>query len=525
MWAYETTFYQIYPLGFCGVSRQNEPVAEGGAPAAGETAPSAAGVAPAPEGGDASPTAGGDAAAAPIRKVAAWAPYLGHMGFGAVLLNPVFESDSHGYDTRDLRSLDHRLGTNTDFADVVRELHAHGVRVVLDAVFNHVGRGFWAFRDVQARRWDSPYKDWFNISFDGNSNYDDGFWYEGWEGHYELVKLNLRNPAVVDYLLDTVRGWVREFGIDGLRLDVAYSLDRDFMHRLRELANELGPEVGEDAEADASRFAPGAAPARLGGDFVLIGETLHGDYNQIVNPGMLHSCTNYECYKGLYSSFNSENLFEIAHSLHRQYGGDPWCIYRGKHLLSFADNHDVTRLASILTNSACIRPAYGVLFGMPGIPCVYYGSEWGATGVKGAHDDFDLRPAFAEPVENDLAAFVRALVALRDGHAEGLDAADAARAGRALAYGAYKNVQILNKQLLFERAADAGAWEDRPDGPAASVLVAVNAVGEPFELGAGELNGEFVELLAGEGHAAGERVELSGTLSLAPYDVRFLLRA
>ena len=493
MWAYETTFYQIYPLGFCGVPRTNVPVAEEG-PGEGRQE-----------------TRTDDSA--PIRKVAAWAPYLKRMGFGTVLLNPVFESDSHGYDTRDLTHVDRRLGTNADFADVVRELHAHGVRVVLDAVFNHVGRGFWAFRDVQARKWDSPYKDWFCISFDGNSAYDDGFWYEGWEGHFELVKLNLANPAVVDYLLGCVRGWVRDFGIDGLRLDVAYSLDRGFMHRLRELANELGPEVGEDAAGDAARFVPDAAPARLGGDFVLIGETLHGDYNQIVNDDLLHSCTNYECYKGLYSSFNSQNLFEIAHSLHRQFGGDPWCIYRGKHLLSFADNHDVTRLASILTDPACIQPAYGVLFGMPGIPCVYYGSEWGATGVKGAHDDFDLRPAFEAPVENDLAEFVRALVAVRGGHAEGVSPEEAARAERALCYGAYRNVQIQNKQLLFERASDD-----------ACVYVAVNAVAEPFAFNAGELNDSFVDLLAGPGRAAGEGTELGGSLELAPYEVRYLLR-
>ena len=285
------------------------------------------------------------------------------------------------------------------------------------------------------------------------------------------------------------------------------------MHRLRELANGLSAEVPESAAEDLGRFEPGAAPARLGGDFVLIGETLHGDYNQIVSDGMLHSCTNYECYKGLYSSFNSQNLFEIAHSLHRQYGGDPWCIYRGMHLLSFADNHDVTRLASILADPACIRPAYGVLFGMPGIPCVYYGSEWGATGTKGAHDDFDLRPAFEAPVDNELSGFVRSLVAVRGGHAEGVSSDAAARVERALCYGAYRNVVIQNKQLLFERACDD-----------ACVLVAVNAVGDSLTFNAGELNGTFVELLGSGDVQAGESVELGGSLEIAPYEVRYLLR-
>ena len=468
MWAFDATFYQIYPLGFCGAPRVNE------------TEPStepATAVEPTPASDSAD-------APAPILKIADWADYLQKLGIGAVILNPVFESDSHGYDTRDLTRIDHRLGTNADFATVCAALHERGIHVVLDAVLNHVGRGFWAFQDVRARRWDSPYRDWFCINFDGNSAYDDGFWYEGWEGHFELVKLNLRNPAVVDYLLQCVRGWREEFGIDGLRLDVAYSLDHDFLRRLHGLSRELAPD----------------------GDFVLIGETLHGDYNQLVNPKMLDSCTNYECYKGLYSALNSHNMFEIAHSLHRQFGADPWCIYQGKHLLSFADNHDVTRLASILTDPACVRPAYGLLFGMPGIPCLYYGSEWGATGIKGAHDDFDLRPSFAAPEPNELTVYLERLIAARTGRAEGVPTEDAARAGHALCHGGYRNVHIASEQLLFERTCNG-----------ARVLVAVNAAATQATVAAGELNGTFIDLLDN-----GAAVELTGSLDLAPYEVRYL---
>lgn len=297
MWAYESIFYQIFPLGLCGAPQENDGVFE-------------------PR----------------IKRIIDWADYLHDLGIGSVLLNPVFESSTHGYDTRDLRRIDCRLGSEDDFALVVDELHNRGIRVVLDAVFNHVGREFWAFEDLKEHGWDSRYRDWFITNFDGDSPYGDGFWYEGWEGHFELVKLNLTNPEVVEYLLDCVRFWRERFGIDGLRLDVAYSLDRGFIGRLRALADELGAQGG------------------TGREFVLIGETLHGDYGQLVGDGMLHSCTNYECYKGLYSSFNSHNMFEIAHSLHRQFGSDPWCIYRGMHLLSFADNHDVTRLASILAD-------------------------------------------------------------------------------------------------------------------------------------------------------------------------------
>ena len=446
MWFDDATIYQIYPLGLCGAPLQND-----GSDQTGEHR---------------------------ILRVLDWVEHIKKLGVTCVLFNPLFDSDAHGYDTRDYNRVDPRLGTKEDFQAVCKALHEAGIRVMLDGVFNHVGRGFWAFRDVQEKKLDSAYKDWFHISFDGNTGYNDGFWYEAWEGCYELVKLNLRNPAVKEHLFDAVRGWVRDYDIDGLRLDVAYCLDLDFLAELRGLANSIKP------------------------DFVLVGETLHGDYNRWMNDHACHSVTNYECYKGLYSSFNSVNMFEIAHSLHRQFGGDPWCIYRGKHLLSFVDNHDVPRLASILTDKSCLRPAYGMLFGMPGIPCVYYGSEWGIAGEKGGPDgDWALRPALNEPAPNELTAFITQLAHLRS-------ADDAA--ARALNYGAYRNVVIQNKQLLFERACDG-----------ATGLVAVNAVGEPYTFGAGELNGSFVDLLA-DGVPT---VELAGSLELAPYEVRYLLRA
>ena len=205
----------------------------------------------------------------------------------------------------------------------VKRFITHNIKIMLDGVFNHVGRGFWAFQDVLEKKWDSPYKDWFYINFDGNSAYNDGFWYEGWEGHYELVKLNLQNPAVTDHLLSCIKMWIETFGIDGLRLDVAYSLDHNFMRRLRSFCEEIKP------------------------GFALVGEVLFGDYNLIVNNEMLHSCTNYECYKGLFSSFNSMNMFEIIHSLLRQFGPENWTLYKGKHLLRLW----------ITTTSRALRPS------------------------------------------------------------------------------------------------------------------------------------------------------------------------
>ena len=433
MWAYEGVFYQIYPIGFCGAPVHNDGVT-----------------------------------VSRILKLKDWAGYLGDLGITSILLNPIFESDNHGYDTRDFKKIDCRLGTNEDFAEVCKSLHENGVKIVLDGVFNHVGRGFWAFKDVQEKKWDSPYKDWFHISFDGNSCYDDGFWYEGWEGHFELVKLNLQNPAVVDYLLECVKFWINTFDIDGLRLDVAYSLDHNFMRRLRSYTQELKP------------------------DFALIGEVLFGDYNIIVNDEMLHSCTNYECYKGLYSSFNSMNLFEIAHSLHRQFGADPWCIYRGKHLMTFADNHDVTRLASILTNKAHIPLAYGLLLGMPGVPCLYYGSEWGEPGEKAPDNDYALRPRFDAPKPNELTSFIKKLIQIRE-HSD------------ALCNGSYRNVVIQNHQLIFERCTEN-----------TRVLVAINAADYPYTAYHGDLSGQMTDLITGE------TVTMQGQLELPPYSVQYL---
>ena len=433
MWAYNSIFYQIYPIGFCGAPVHNDGVC-----------------------------------VPRIRKLMDWSEYLQTLGVDSILLNPIFESDNHGYDTRDFKTIDCRLGTNEDFKEVCEDLHKHNVKIVLDGVFNHVGRGFWAFKDVQEKKWDSPYKDWFHISFDGNSCYNDGFWYEGWEGHFELVKLNLQNPAVVDYLMECVKYWIDEFDIDGLRLDVAYSLDHNFMRRLRSYTQELKP------------------------DFALIGEVLFGDYNIIVNDEMLHSCTNYECYKGLYSSFNSMNMFEIAHSLHRQFGSDQWCIYRGKHLMTFVDNHDVTRLASILTNKKHIPLAYGLLMGMPGIPCLYYGSEWAEQGEKAPDNDYALRPCFEEPKPNELTEFIKKLIRVR-------------QESDALCNGAYKNVVIQNHQLVFERCSE----KER-------VIVAINAADYPYTANAGELNGTAADLLTGE------TVTMKGQLELKPYSVQYL---
>lgn len=431
MWAYESVFYQIYPLGFCGAPFENDGILEHR-----------------------------------IKKVEEWIPHIKKLGMDAIYFSPVFESDTHGYNTRDYKKIDVRLGTNEDFKEVCAKLHENGIKVVLDGVFNHVGRGFYQFQDVVKTRENSPFLNWFNISLDGNSNYNDGLWYEGWEGNYDLVKLNLHNEEVIEHIFDAVKFWIDEFEIDGLRLDVAYCLEENFVRRLRSYTAELK------------------------NDFYLLGEMLHGDYNRMVNDEMLHSSTNYECYKGLHSSFNSMNMYEIVHSLLRQFGPENWTLYRGKHMLSFVDNHDVTRVASVLGNEKHLPLIYAMCFGMPGIPCVYYGSEWGAKADK-SEGDPALRACFSAPVYNELSEWISKL-------------AEAKKNSVALNYGDFRSVVLTNKQCIFERKTD----NER-------VLVAINADSEPFTAHFDAGCGQAVDLISGETH------DFGGGSTLPPYSAYF----
>ena len=378
---YNQTIYQIYPLGLCGAPKENDGNLQHR-----------------------------------ICKIGKWIPHFTKLGITAILFNPVFESDRHGYDTRDYTKIDCRLGTNEDFVALCNQFHKANISIILDGVFNHVGRGFPYFQDVIQHKWNSPYKDWFHINFD-DTNHEDGFWYEGWEGHQELVKLNLQNPEVRNYLISCVDQWVEQFKIDGLRLDVAYMLDRTFMHELCDHVRSKHP------------------------DFFFLGEMIGGDYNQIMNDGLLDSVTNYECRKGLYSSLNSMNLFEIGYSLNRQFGKDSWCLYTGKHLLSFVDNHDVDRIASTLTDEKDIPLVYALMYAMPGIPCIYYGSEWGIQGKRTNYSDDVLRPCIDSPQWNTLCELIQKLNTLRKQYP-------------VFSYGDYTQLYIQNKQLVFRRKTD-----------------------------------------------------------------------
>jgi cyclomaltodextrinase len=352
-----------------------------------------------------------------IAKIERWIPHLKEMSVNAVYFTPVFESSYHGYDIRDYYKIDKRLGTNKDFKELCEKLHENDIRIILDGVFNHVGREFWAFKDIQINKKNSRYCSWFSdLNFDSKSPFGDEFCYQSWNGCYELVKLNLKNQEVIDHLLQAVGAWIDEFDIDGLRLDAADSIDFEFFKTLKKFTESKK------------------------NDFWLMGEVIHGDYNRWANPESLESVTNYECYKGNYSSHNDKNYFEIAYSLNRLFGKTG--LYKNLCLYNFVDNHDVSRLASILKVPEYIYNAYTLLYTMPGVPSIYYGSEYGIKGVKGKGTDLPLRPELdIEKIYEKNEKLFKLIKKLGKIRSE----------SEAIKYGEYEQILVKNEQFVFRR--------------------------------------------------------------------------
>ena len=426
-WYDEAIFYHIYPLGLSGAPKENaygEPVHR-------------------------------------LREMKEWIDHIKKIGCNAIYIGPLFESVGHGYETTDYKKLDSRLGDNDDLKDFVQTCHTKGIRVILDGVFNHTGRDFFAFQDIKKNRENSRYKDWYcNVNFWGNNEYNDGFSYENWGGYNLLAKLNQHNQEVRDYICDVVRFWVTEFDIDGIRLDAADVLDFEYMKTLRRVANEVKS------------------------DFWLMGEVIHGDYIRWANEDVLHSVTNYHLHKALYSGHNDHNYFEIAHTVKRLYemgGNRP----NGLKLYNFVDNHDVERIYTKLNNKTHFAPTHVLLYTLPGIPSIYYGSEFGIEGRKERGSDDSLRPHLCfqdyanATIENPHTALITKLGKAR-------------RKLKALSYGDYKELLLTNRQYAFARN-----WEDK------GVVVAVNNDDADYEMTLPVGNwAEYIGALSGQKVAA-----------------------
>lgn len=383
-WYNEAIFYHIYPLGLTGAPKHND-------------------------------------YSAPVSRLNTLLPWIDHIreiGCTALYIGPLFESVGHGYETTDYKKLDSRLGTNEDLKNFVAACHEKEIKVIFDGVFNHTGRDFFAFKDIQQNREHSRYLNWYcNVNFGGNTEYNDGFSYENWGGYNLLVKLNQRNPEVQNYICDVIRFWVSEFDVDGIRLDAADVLDFDFMRALRRTAAEVKE------------------------DFWLMGEVIHGDYSRWVNGETLHSVTNYALHKALYSGHNDHNYFEIAHTVKYLQNMGNLDLY------NFVDNHDVERIYTKLSNKAHFAPVHVLLYTLPGVQSIYYGSEFGIEGKKEKFSDDSLRPAldikdYADAVQkNPCTALIAALGKIRQ-HTP------------ALSYGSYAELQLTNRQFAFARDLD-----------------------------------------------------------------------
>jgi cyclomaltodextrinase / maltogenic alpha-amylase / neopullulanase len=332
-WADHAVLWQVYPLGFTGAERaqlpSNEPVRHR------------------------------------LRQLEHWLDYAVELGCNGLLLGPVFAAETHGYDTIDHFRIDRRLGDDADFDALVTAADQRGLRLILDGVFNHVGREFPAFQAALAGGPATPAARWFKRSSDGGD-------FSVFEGHDQLVELDHAEPAVLSYVIEVMSYWLAR-GAGGWRLDAAYAVEPEFWAKALPAVRESFP------------------------DAWFLGEMIHGDYAAYAAEAGLDSITQYEVWKAIWSSLNDRNLFELDHALGRHNS-----FLDGELAQTFVGNHDVTRLATVLNDSRHIGHALAVLFCVGGVPSVYYGDEQGFRGLKEnrAGGDDEIRPAFpASPAD------------------------------------------------------------------------------------------------------------------------------
>ncbi|GEL95305.1 alpha-amylase family protein [Cellulomonas composti] len=401
-----------------------------------------------------------DRPAAPdaLRRLVDWLDYARDLGASGLALGPVFASSTHGYDTVDHLAIDPRLGTRADFDELLAQAHARGLGILLDGVFNHVGREHPLFTEALAG---GPEQRLFRLHRDGAEVTWDCF-----EGHRDLVTLNHDEPAVADLVADVMTAWL-DAGVDGWRLDAAYAVPPAFWAPVLDRVRARHPHA------------------------YVVGEVIHGEYAAFVESGHLDAVTQYELWKAIWSSLLDTNLWELAHALGRHdalvESFAPW---------TFVGNHDVTRLATTL-DDALIGHALVVLLTVAGTPAVYYGDEQAFRGAKEERvggDDAVRPPLPATPAGLDPDGWWcyhlhQELIGLRRRHP--------------WLHRARTRVLVTeNTHLLYESSA-AGE----------RLLVALNLADEPWPLPAEAAGAAVVA-----GHADAGVVPARGWAVLAPAD-------
>jgi len=340
-WVERAVWWQVYPLGFVGAERE-----------------ACAGV------------------THRLDRLVAWLDYAVNLGASGILLGPIFASSTHGYDTIDYFQIDRRLGDESDFDALVEAAHDRGLRIVLDGVFNHVGREHPLFQRAIADGPHSPEASWFRLTRPADGAVGEGPEYATFEGHRQLVALNHDEPAIADYVTRVMSHWL-DRGADGWRLDAAYAVPRRFW-------------------ADVLPAVRARHP-----DAYIFGEVIHGDYSGFVRETGVDAITQYELWKAIWSALNDRNFVELA-----------WALDRHNAMLdsfvpqTFIGNHDVTRIASQLLDERHLAHALVILMTCGGLPSIYAGDEQAFRGVKEhrAGGDDAIRPAFPA-TSTDLVPF------------------------------------------------------------------------------------------------------------------------
>lgn len=368
-WLQDAIFYQIFPDRFANGDQQNDPpnVQKWGSP------PTSWGF----QGGD-------------LRGIIQHFDYLLDLGINALYLNPIFAaSTTHRYNTSDYFKIDPKLGTLDDFHALVKVAHANQVRLVLDGVFNHCGRGFFAFNDVLENSEHSPYRDWFYIKRFPVDAYGAGDPqnYLGWWNHKALPKLNTNNPEVRTYIFQVARYWLEQ-GIDGWRLDVPNEIDDDgFWAEFRNVVRGVNRDaclIGEIWDINP-RWA---------------NEThFDGLMNYPVRDALLALLQGHE---------NTQRFGERVQAVMRSYAHDNlFAMYVP------LDSHDTERFKTMMGgNIEKLKLAFLFQMAFPGAPALYYGDEIGLEGGK----DPDSRRAFPwkeASWNQELRAWVKMIISLR----------------------------------------------------------------------------------------------------------------
>lgn len=346
-WEENTIWWHVYPLGALGA-----PIREG----------------------DRTPTPR-------LRDLVGWLDYAVSLGVNGLLLGPIFQSSTHGYDTTDQFSIDPRLGTNEDFKHLVEEAHARGIKILLDGVFSHVGEDDPRLQDALREGPDSQWADLFDIDWQTPGDPTPSVF----EGHGSLPRLNHASPAAIQYAADVMNYWL-DLGADGWRLDAAYSVDSAFWRQSLAQVRQNHP------------------------DAWFLGEVIHGDYPQFIEDSTVDSVTQYMLWKAIWSSLVDENLFELD-----------WALKNHNLVLdqflpnTFIGNHDVTRIATQVGSEGALV-ALAVLATVGGIPSIYYGDEQGYRGDKEERigGDDQVRPPLPASPDEFSALGERSLRAHQD---------------------------------------------------------------------------------------------------------------